>query len=610
MVLEAQTRSPTSGGTGAGTVSAWSRRTGSAGCPATPTRATTRDGFMLRDEIVGYLEEYAAVVRAAGGRATRPRPGCAAGRGGGFEVRTGRGTLTADQVVVATGPYQVPLDPADRRAAARRRPAAPLRRLPQPGRPAAPARCSWSAPGSPAARSPRTCTWPGARCTWPPAARPGWPASTAAGTCVAWLDDMGYYARGIDEFDDADAVRFRANHYVTGRDGGRDIDLRAFARDGMRLYGRLAVHRAGRACSSAATCASNLDHADAVAESIKDSIDAHIDAQRIAAPRRDPLRARLGTRRRARRRSTCGPRASPPSSGPPGSAATTAGSRSPSSTAAATRPTGAASPAAPACTSSACPGSTPGVRAGFAGWPTTRSTSPTASPRPTRPGPAAAPHPATGHQPRCTGSPAPGQHLAARRGVGRPEDGGLTMAARWTSDAHRHLGVLPAYPFYGGPPVSPDTTRPGHHRRADRRPGRRGHRAGAGHPQLRRARPGRRVRVQRAGARGRRSRRPDPRRPVGLAAAAGRGAHRQGPGPGRRARRPGAQAQLPARRRRRTTRPASRSWTRSSPRPGSTAWSCTCTPRPARPPTSTRSASSSTGTPTTWPSTWCTSAAG
>ena len=25
-------------------------------------------------------------------------------------------------------------------------------------------------------------------------------------------------------------------------------------------------------------------------------------------------------------------------------------------------------------------------------------------------------------------------------------------------DAHRHLGVLPAHPFYGGPPVTPDTT--------------------------------------------------------------------------------------------------------------------------------------------------------
>src|SRR4051812_39725531 len=27
-----------------------------------------------------------------------------------------------------------------------------------------------------------------------------------------------------------------------------------------------------------------------------------------------------------------------------------------------------------------------------------------------------------------------------------------------THDAHRHIGVLPAYPFYGGPAISPDTT--------------------------------------------------------------------------------------------------------------------------------------------------------
>jgi uncharacterized protein len=30
------------------------------------------------------------------------------------------------------------------------------------------------------------------------------------------------------------------------------------------------------------------------------------------------------------------------------------------------------------------------------------------------------------------------------------------MVDRWVCDAHRHLGVLPAYPFYGGPAISPD----------------------------------------------------------------------------------------------------------------------------------------------------------
>ena len=35
----------------------------------------------------------------------------------------------------------------------------------------------------------------------------------------------------------------------------------------------------------------------------------------------------------------------------------------------------------------------------------------------------------------------------------------MTTPTRWrVHDAHRHLGVLPAFPFYGGPPVTPDTT--------------------------------------------------------------------------------------------------------------------------------------------------------
>jgi putative flavoprotein involved in K+ transport len=99
---------------------------------------------------------------------------------------------------------------------------------------------------------------------------------------VAWLDLMGYYGKGIDEFDDVDAVRFRVNHYVTGRDGGRDIDLRRFALEGMRLYGRLvAIDERFR---FAPDLSGNLDHADAVSEGIKDSIDGFISDNRIQAP--------------------------------------------------------------------------------------------------------------------------------------------------------------------------------------------------------------------------------------------------------------------------------------------------------------------------------------
>jgi uncharacterized protein len=32
------------------------------------------------------------------------------------------------------------------------------------------------------------------------------------------------------------------------------------------------------------------------------------------------------------------------------------------------------------------------------------------------------------------------------------------MATNRVNDAHRHIGLLPAFPFYGGPPVNPDTS--------------------------------------------------------------------------------------------------------------------------------------------------------
>jgi putative flavoprotein involved in K+ transport len=108
---------------------------------------------------------------------------------------------------------------------------------------------------------------------------------------VAWLDAMGYYRKAVEEFAAVDAVRFRVNHYVTGRDGGRDIDLRAFARDGMRLYGRL-TGVTGTMVRFAPDLKKNLDHADAVSESIKDSIDSYIDTLGIDAapePRYTPV---------------------------------------------------------------------------------------------------------------------------------------------------------------------------------------------------------------------------------------------------------------------------------------------------------------------------------
>jgi putative flavoprotein involved in K+ transport len=100
---------------------------------------------------------------------------------------------------------------------------------------------------------------------------------------VEWLDQMGYYSMPVHEHPLKDRVRAKANHYVTGRGGGRDIDLRKFAAEGMRLYGRLDSAKNSR-LEFLPDLSKNLDGADAVSESIKNTIDGFIASRGIEAP--------------------------------------------------------------------------------------------------------------------------------------------------------------------------------------------------------------------------------------------------------------------------------------------------------------------------------------
>lgn len=71
--------------------------------------------------------------------------------------------------------------------------------------------------------------------------------------------------------------------YVTGRDGGRDINLYDFAERGMKLYGRieqLADYRA----RFAATLNASLQAADAFNNNFKDLVDAFVQKQGIEVP--------------------------------------------------------------------------------------------------------------------------------------------------------------------------------------------------------------------------------------------------------------------------------------------------------------------------------------
>ena len=80
-----------------------------------------------------------------------------------------------------------------------------------------------------------------------------------------------------------EGVRDNTNHYVTGREGGRDIDLRRFALEGMELYGLLTGFDDGM-LEFQPNLRENLDHADRIYNGINASIDKHSASQGVEAP--------------------------------------------------------------------------------------------------------------------------------------------------------------------------------------------------------------------------------------------------------------------------------------------------------------------------------------
>ncbi|WP_080503769.1 NAD(P)-binding domain-containing protein [Renibacterium salmoninarum] len=103
-----------------------------------------------------------------------------------------------------------------------------------------------------------------------------------------WLDELGRDGRisGISLGRDK-----LTSPYVTGRDGGRDIDLYDFADRGMQLYGRIAKISAA-AVYFEPTVNFSLENADAFNRGFKGMVDAYVADRNIDAPREAPSVAR------------------------------------------------------------------------------------------------------------------------------------------------------------------------------------------------------------------------------------------------------------------------------------------------------------------------------
>jgi len=99
-----------------------------------------------------------------------------------------------------------------------------------------------------------------------------------------WMFEMGMFDQTVDKL--PPDAKSRCNMHVSGRDGGHDLNLRAFARDGVVLLGRLEGAADGR-IFLAADLRENLANADQSAAKLKKSIDEFIRKMAIDAPEDD-----------------------------------------------------------------------------------------------------------------------------------------------------------------------------------------------------------------------------------------------------------------------------------------------------------------------------------
>jgi putative flavoprotein involved in K+ transport len=239
------------------------------------------NGFMKKDQIVQYLESYAQSFQpplkegVSVHRLARLESGL-------FEVNTSIGNFSADQVVVATGGYQIPTVP---RLAERFRPEVSQVHSVHYKNPeslpegailvvgSGQSGCQIAEDMHLAKRQVYLCV----------GGAPRTARRYRGQDVVDWLHRMGYYNMPVHEHPLKERVRAKANHYVTGRDGGHDIDLRKFALEGMHLCGRLIAVDA-EMLRFGNDLKQNLDQADSVANSIKTTIDKFIARHQISAP--------------------------------------------------------------------------------------------------------------------------------------------------------------------------------------------------------------------------------------------------------------------------------------------------------------------------------------
>ena len=249
--------------------------------PDYPYRGDAPYGFMKKEELITYLDGFIAHVNAplCEGVAVQR---IAAAEMGGYQIQTSAGSVSADQVVVASGGYHTPIIPR----MAERIPADIVQMHSEQYR------NSQALPegavlvvgsGQSGAQIAEDLHLAGRKVVLAVGDAPRCARFYRGKDVVEWLALMNYYDMPVAAHPLREGVRDNTNHYVTGRDGGRDIDLRRFAADGMELYGLL-KGLDGETLQFAPDLRIKLDDADKIYNGINASVDKYIAQQNIEAP--------------------------------------------------------------------------------------------------------------------------------------------------------------------------------------------------------------------------------------------------------------------------------------------------------------------------------------
>jgi putative flavoprotein involved in K+ transport len=200
------------------------------------------DGYMKRAELAAYFEDYVARNRLPVKTGVEVR--AVEKENGGYQVRTSQGDYRADNVIVATGLFQKSKTPPF----AAQLPPDILQvpsehyRSPQALPPGAVLVVGSGQTGCQIADELYRA---GRKVFLSTGATGRTPRRYRGRDIVYWLDQVGFFRRPVESLANP-RMRFTGNPQLTGRDGGRTMNLHLFFRDGVVLLGHLRGYTEGR----------------------------------------------------------------------------------------------------------------------------------------------------------------------------------------------------------------------------------------------------------------------------------------------------------------------------------------------------------------------------